>query len=110
MAASQDNQDAWTAVEMTDPVGRESHIEVSGTVVAVLTDRVFLQEAKPQGINPADLILDLVVRRRKPVGGSAMGPREVHFAHEISPRQYATVTVRRDGAAVAHVAVEEALS
>ena len=95
---------------MTDPVGRESHIEVSGTVTAVLTDRVFLQMAKPQGINPVDLILDLVVRRREPFGGSAIRPREVHFAHAISSRQYATVTVRRDAAVVAHVEVEEVLS
>ena len=108
MAASRDAQDAWAAVGMTGPVGRESPVEVSGTVAAVVTDRMFLQMAKPRGIDPADLIPGLVVRRREPGGGSASGPREVHPAHEIPSRRYAAV--RRDAAVVAHVTVEEVLS
>lgn len=67
-----------------------------------------LTEAKPQGINPKILILDLAIVQQGDVGTSDVAFRDARFTKPAGKGEYTQVEIRFDNAPVALVDVKEA--
>jgi len=85
----------WRAVETPDLTGATVTLTVSGEVEVRKTNEVpLLREAEPQGIDPAILILDVIVEGATEIGGDVVVWKDARFSREVSARQYAQVTLR----------------
>jgi hypothetical protein len=84
----------WTAFKLRTQ-GARDRVVVSAVCSIRAGERIELRRHEPQGINPADLLLDLVVQRvpvlHSPVAGQV---RVVHIEPDAG---YKSVTVLPDG-------------
>ncbi len=100
----------WKATESTDLIGSKYTLAVTGEVqVLKSNEEPHLAKARPQGISPATLLLDLSVTGAGDIGGEIVVWKPVEYVHEISSGEYTHVTVR--GETDEHsIKVEEILS
>ena len=86
----------WAAVQTTDLIGSEYNLTVTGEVETLKTsEKLHLAEAKPQGINPTELILELTITGSEEIGGHVVQWKPVEFKKTISPGQYHSVMIRQ---------------
>ena len=97
----------WKAWEDRQPSpGSGPTLHVVGEVQTSNTNQTpHLDEATPQGINPAILILDLSITTSG-VGNTVMGWKPVKFEKKVSPGQHTSVDVRWEGQSIAGCEVE----
>ena len=101
----------WTAVEGSNLIGSDYKLTVSGEVeVLKSNEEPHLVEAKPQGINPTELILDLDVRNGEQIGGHVVLWKAATFSKPISAGEYHDVVVRQAGGSSSKVKVEKVYS
>jgi hypothetical protein len=86
--------DDWSVRKLQRP-GEREQLVVSAVCAVRGGERLELRRDEPQGINPADLLLELVVYR----GPFPEGPasRDVRISHVEFDAGYKTVTVLPDG-------------
>jgi hypothetical protein len=98
----------WTAAQTTNLIGSEYNLTVTGEVQVLKTsEQPHLAEAKPPGINPIELILDLTVTGGSEIGGHVVLWKTVTFKKHVSPGEYHTVMIRQDGAPGKTIKVEQ---
>lgn len=109
MATSSDD---WTAVDRpVDLIGSERELIVEGHVdVPSTAHQGRLERTVPQGINPAILLLHLVVEPSG-IGAAVITRRQVEFRERpIGEGQFTQVAIRTGGNAVATIDVTTAHS
>jgi hypothetical protein len=84
----------WTVGRLRMPGGREQLV-VSAVCAVRGGERLELRRHDPQGINPADLLLELVVHRSPFPDGPASS--QVRVTHVEPDAGYKTVTILPDG-------------
>jgi hypothetical protein len=101
----------WKALEITDFIGRNSHLVVTGDVEVTATNQVpKLSVHVPQGINPNILLLDLKIVKSGPIGGQIVFYRQTVFAKRIRPGQYKEVDILYGGRIIKRIRVQRVLS
>jgi hypothetical protein len=89
----------WTAREDRQPgPGKQVSLIVTGEVeVGRTNDMPALGEARPQGINPKILLLNLTINSPNAPGGEIMNWKQVQFKKNVSPGQYSDFTILWEG-------------
>ncbi len=101
----------WTALQTTNLIGSEYKLTVTGEIeVLKSNEEPHLAEAKPQGINPTELILELAVAGEGEIGGHVVLWKPVSFEKAISANGYHTVMIRQESGPSEAIKVEKALS
>ena len=96
MAGSAPQTSNWKAVEDRQPSGVS--LRVTGTVTTTMSNQEpHLTKARPQGINPSILLLDLSIATTGDVGSTVMGERNVEYREDISAGQYTSIEIRYEG-------------
>ncbi len=86
----------FTAVQTTDLIGSEYKLSVAGEVQTLKSNEVpHLAEARPPGINPTELILELTIKMDGLIGGDIVMWRPVTFSKHISADEYRKVMIRQ---------------
>jgi hypothetical protein len=101
----------WKALEMTDLIGRNGRIAVTGEVAfsgTGTTDSLVLHE--PQGTNPTILLLDLKVTNSGGIQGHIAGWHTVSYEQKTSGHQYQEVDILYDGKIIERIKVEHPLT
>jgi hypothetical protein len=92
----------WKAVEDRQPPG--VNLKVTGSITTTYSNQVpHLTKARPQGINPAILLLDLSITTSGDVGNTVIGTRDVEYREDIKAGQYTSVQVRHEGKEIARI-------
>ncbi len=87
----------WKAMELSDFVGREYNLTITGDVETFESNQVpKLAPAHPQGIVKEELILDLTVETTGGIPSHIARFVTVEYHHEISAQEYRTVRIRGD--------------
>lgn len=101
----------WKAMELTNIIGRDGRLTVTGEVMLIgtgTTAKLVLHQ--PQGINPAILLLDLEIHSTGGIEGQIARWVPVSYEQKTSGRQYKEVDILFEGQIVAHVQVEHPVS
>lgn len=101
------NSRDWKATEDRQPGPSGPTLRVTGQFESTnSSQRAYLKEAVPQGINPAILILDLVIVSEG-TGATVMDWKDVEpFKKNVSLGQHTSVTIQADGDLLAQCKVE----
>jgi hypothetical protein len=106
MAGSAPSTRNWKATEMTDLIGRNGRLTVTGEVSihGVLTT-VKLVPHTPQGINPAIFLLDLKVTRKSGIDSHIVRWVDLSYQRKSSGSSYKEVDILFDGTIVKRIKV-----
>lgn len=101
----------WEALEMTDMIGQNGHITVTGEVELTDTGTTAeLKEHVPSGFNPKILLLDLVIHRHGGVQGHIAWFEKLSFKMKSSGHAYDEVDILYGGDVIQRVKVEHPLT
>jgi hypothetical protein len=101
----------WKAMELTNKVGRDGRLTVTGEVMLIGTGTTAkLVLHVPQGINPAILLLDLDITSTGGIQGQIARWVKVSYEQKTSGRQYNEVDILSGGDIIAQVKVEHPLT
>lgn len=96
----------WSANELSDLVGRNSHVEVKGEVETGATNlKPKLSYRVPQGFNPRILLLDLTIESEGGFGGQVVMFRKVDYSRPTSGNDYDEVDILFEGAVIQRITV-----
>jgi|GEM_PF-2333843 hypothetical protein len=106
MAGSAPSTSNWEAKEMTDLIGRNGRLTVTGEVVihGSLTT-VTLVPHRPQGINPAIFLLDLKVTREPGIDSHIVRTENLSYERKSSGHSYKEVDILFDGKIIKRIKV-----
>jgi hypothetical protein len=101
----------WKAMELTNKVGRDGRLTVTGEAMLIGTGTTAkLVLHVPQGINPAILLLDLDITSTGGIQGQIARWVKVRYEQKTSGRQYTEVDILSGGDSIAQVKVEHPLT
>jgi hypothetical protein len=101
----------WKARELTNKVGRDGRLTVTGEVMLIGTGTTAkLVLHVPQGINPAILLLDLDITSTGGIQGQIARWVKVSYEQKTSGRQYNEVDIFSGGEIIARIKVDHPLT
>jgi len=101
----------WSALELSDLTGANTHISVNGEVEFTATNLVpKLALHKPQGINPRILMLTLTIEPQGQIGAPTMAFKPAADKQPTSGKAYDEVSILFDGKIIQRVKVDHPLT